>query len=435
MIATSVFEGFDLWEDRPTGIACTNDTINETGSEEEISFEDDHMLCIQIKMDDSDFETMRNESRFGPPIQEGTTVTAVLLEYLNQCDVPWPSEFNWYKGEVVIDGVVTNEIGIRKKGFFGSIFSTAPSIKINTDQYIANQTIGKTRKITLNNNAEDASRIRTCLNFKVFELANYPAPRCNLSNVAINDEPLGVYTHLEAVSDPFLQRAFGNNTGDLYEGQLVDFREEWLPRWAAKTENTDAVGTPLLGIANALEMSDDEFLTEVEKHLNLDNYITFWAIEVLLDHVDGYASNRNNFYVYFDPNDDNRATFIPWGLNYFSEGLGSKLQGEDAAEFTSPLQGFLNAELPRRLSRIPSITTKFENELTRLLQEVWDEPTLLNLVDNYAIQIQTAQIDNNYNATITQLKQWIENRRETLEELIELGLPQGNENPSKNCSN
>ena len=85
-----------------------------------------------------------------------------------------------------IDGLSQDNVDVRKKG------SDAPSIKISTNKYVRGQYLGRTANITLNNNAEDPTRLKTCLNTKVFDMAGYPAPRCNLVNVTINSQPMGL---------------------------------------------------------------------------------------------------------------------------------------------------------------------------------------------------------------------------------------------------
>ena len=220
-----------------------------------MTFNTNHMLCIHLEMNASDFEQMRNESRFGPKRQQWSTLWTGLLLQANQCDVPYPSQFNWYAGNITIDGLSLDNVGVRKKGFLGSIFSDAPSIKTSTNKYVRGQYLGRTANITLNNNAEDPTRLKTCLNTKVFELAGCPAPKCNLANVTINSQPMGAYSHLETIDQNFLQRQFGSDSSHLYKGQLVDFREDCLLRWERKTEQTNRLGQPLRAIAKTISMS------------------------------------------------------------------------------------------------------------------------------------------------------------------------------------
>jgi len=424
VIADSLMYAFDLWEDRPEGIPCNQGLSNATFANQEIAFDHNHMLCVNIEMDANDFKSMREESRFGPNIydNEGNTACAVLVEYVDQCDVPFPNEYNWYSGNIVLDGVSLGNIGIRKKGFLGSIFSPAPSLRIITDKYIAGQDLGGTSSITFNNNSQEVTRIWTSLAYYIYELANYPAPRSHLANVSINDEALGVYTRIEPLDEKFLQRVFGNSAGHLYEGQVVDFVEDWLPRWTAKTAATNNVGLPIINIAQALELPDEQLISTLEQYLNIDRFISFWALEILLSMDDGYTVNRNNFFVYFDPDDGGRATLIPWGIDYYNK------EGSD-------LIRFMNAELPRRLSRIPIMSAKLQIELQRLLNDVWDENFLISFIDNYSVLVETAQIDPGYSLKVDELRSWVANRRNQIEYQLLFDIPIGAEYSTGKCYN
>lgn len=421
-----VFKAEDLLEDRPEGIKCEGEILPKTFENGHLTFSAEHMLCVNVQMDDADFEIMRNESRFGPSIKDnnGATVIGVFFEYFPKCDVPWPKEFNWYQGNVVIDGIPLDKVGIRKKGFLGSIFSPAPSIKIVTDRY-GSEKLGATNSITLNNNSEDPTRLKSSLLFGLFEKAGYPAPQCHLASVSINKEALGVYSHLEAVDETFLKRAFGNADGDLYEGQLIDFYENRLPRWDAKTDKTDPLYGTVRELSKALTLEDEELLGELEKHLNIDRFITFWAMEFLLSHNDGYTQGKNNFFVYFDPDDKGRATFIPWGMNYFEP-------PEDENQ-TTELESYVKAEIPRRLSGFPVMAQKFKEEIDRLLIDIWDENVLLSLIDEYAIQIKSAENNPNHDVEMERLKDWVNNRRGEVRSMMTDGLPDLSENDPAGC--
>ena len=69
----------------------------------------------------------------------------------------------------------------------------------------------------------------------------------------------------------------------------------------------------MLGVAEALLSEDDDLERELGAVLDIDTFIQFWALETLTAHADGYTQASNNSFVYFDPNRENRAVFIPWG--------------------------------------------------------------------------------------------------------------------------
>ena len=396
------------------GLPCSPNVPEGVDPADGVSFDPNHMVCIKVTMDSHNFELLSKETRFDGA---GNGFEQIWTD----CSQPWPSAYNWYRADIEIDGVSLSEVGIRKKGFVGSQYSPVPALKIKTDKYVKGQFLGDTERITLNNNGGIIPRMAACLTYEVFAAAGYPAPRCNMASVMVNDQPKGPYVHIEAIKKRFLRRTFGDNTGSLYEGTHTDFVEAWLPRWECKTDDTDTSYAPLAGVAQALQKPDDELIDALSTVLNIDRYITFWALEALVNHLDGYSADRNNFYVYFDPTDAGRAVFIPWGADKtFLSGFS--------------LDGYLTADLPRRLSRIPAIATRMENELERLLDEVWDDTALLGSIDRYSTHVKSAQQDDSYDTKVEALRTWVRNRPDQIRERLRVGLPVGMEK-SLPCTN
>ena len=396
------------------GLPCSPNVPDGIDPTDGVSFDPNYIVCIKVTMDPHDFERLAEETRFDGAGND-------FEQIWPDCSQPWPSAYNWYQADIEIDGVSLSDVGIRKKGFVGSQFSPVPALKIKTDKYVKDQFLGDTERITLNNNGGVIPRMAACLTYQVFAAAGYPAPRCNMANVIVNGQSKGPYVHIEAIKKRFLRRTFGDNTGSLYEGTHTDFVEAWLPRWECKTDDTDTSYAPIAGVAQALQKPDDELVDALSAVLNIDRYITFWALEALVNHLDGYGADRNNFYVYFDPTDAGRAVFIPWGADKTFLG-----------DFS--LDGYLTADLPRRLSHIPAIATRMENELERLLDEVWDEVAFLESIDRYSAQVKSAQWDDDYDTQIEALRTWVRSRPNQVREILRLGLPVGMEK-SLPCTN
>jgi len=55
-----------------------------------------------------------------------------------------------------------------------------------------------------------------------------------------------------------------------------------------------------------------QFDEAINERVNLDQFNRFWAVETWVGQPDGYAYGRNNYRVYFDPGDEYRAVFMPW---------------------------------------------------------------------------------------------------------------------------
>ena len=399
---------------RPPGVACTPALPDGMDPTAGVSFDTSLALCVQIEMAPEDHASLSTDTRFGPGLgSEGAL--AAFATIAGQCGEPWPDAYAWYEADVTVDGVLLKKVGARRKGFIGSLFVSVPSFKIKTDKYVDGQFLGDTERLTLNSSG-GAAQMATCLAFELFESAGYPAPRCNIANVMVNGEPLGSYVHVESIKKRFLKRVFGDAEGSLYEGTQTDFVEPWLTRFEVKTDDTDAQFEPLLQVARALEKPDDELVAALEPLVNLDRFITFWALEVVVRQADGYGGDRNNYYVYFDPSDNQRAVLIPWGVD-------KAMSGDKGGDV--PLESYLKGELARRLSRIPAMAAKMEDELQRLVTEAWDEPALLASIERFGAQVSAAQDSDTYDQEVQAVADWVKQRPDSILELLADGLPAG----------
>ncbi len=389
---------------------------------DDVSYDPLTMACVEIEMDPDEYVELSDEYRWGE--DEDDQWPGVISSTAISCSEPYPGDYSYFSADIKVDGRESTNVGIRKKGFIGSVVGAGdrPSLKVKTDEFVSGQNMGDTERITLNNNHQDASRMRTCLAYSVFEDAGYPTPRCNLANVSVNGVSMGTYTHVESVKKRFLRRAFGNDDGSLYEGVLADFTDghlDGLPnnlgRFESKTSDTDPKGYRLRALADALQAPDDELEASLEQVLDIDAFLLFWALETVIDHEDGYNSNTNNFYLYFDPDRGGRAVFIPWGVD------GTFWGGEPY---------FATSELARRISRHPVLGPRLLAELQFVLDEVWDEDLLNERIDLFAGQVETAEKDlEGLDWSVDQMQDWIGGRRGLLEKYIANGGSKGTKEP------
>ena len=180
-----------------------------------ISFEAEDMPCVQLDMAEEDFEELGLQTRFGGAMSD--QLGGAIGHVLQSCTDPYPDPFSYFSADARIDSVSAENIGVRKKGFVGSVLmgsDVRPSLKIKADKFEPGQLIGAFALATFNNNLTDRSRMRTCLTYSVFQDAGYPAPQCNLANVMVNGTSLGAYTHVEPIQTA-LRRVFGNDLGSL----------------------------------------------------------------------------------------------------------------------------------------------------------------------------------------------------------------------------
>ncbi len=398
-----LIEQLITWEDRPDGILCQTGEDQEILPTDFLSFSTEIMHCVEVTMKEDDLKSLKDDSRFGVSASNEKAVVEELEYMIDNCEEPWPNEFIWYKANININGKNLLDVGIRKKGLIGSLFSSAPSFKIKTDKFVDDQFFGSVERMTFNNNSEDETRIVSTLMYHIFNKINYPSPRCNLANVSLNNEPFGPYSNVEPVKKVFLKNRYGENTGDLYEGALVDFNVNWLNRWEPKTSNTDPSRGKLSAISEIIEQGDPGIVNKLSEYINLESFIRFWALEIITNHKDGYTANQNNFYVYFNPLDNDRAHFIPWGIGSYDAFRNNK--------DNSVIKGFTKSHLARVLSNDIEMQVLLKSELEFIITSIWDETELINLVDVLSIQIKSAQSDSEYDQKVEKVKNWIKNRK------------------------
>ena len=84
-------------------------------------FDPNHVIDIRITLPAEDWDTIRLQTR--------SFVGSLTME------AP-VSPFTHVRGDIEIDGVLIKDVGIRKKGFLGSLNDQRPSLKIRFDKYI-----------------------------------------------------------------------------------------------------------------------------------------------------------------------------------------------------------------------------------------------------------------------------------------------------------
>ena len=328
-------------------------------------FRQDRLLDVQVKMAPEDFQKLRSQSDRS---NSG-------MAFLFGGEIP-TERFSQFKADVSVDGIEIKEVGIRTKGFIGSLNPDRPSLKIKFDEYRKQAPVEGLDRITLNNNVQDESLASQYLTYKLFNKAGIPAPRVSFAKVTVNDEYLGVYSHVESVRSPFLKHHFGDDSGEFYEGTIADFYPKAVDRIEAKNKRTRKDRSKANKLAQLLEKQQTFNLNEAEKVVNIDQFIRFWAMENLIAFWDGYSNNQNNYFAYTNPKDENRFHFMPWGADGafvdISGPFGRMRRGEGPKAVYS--QGMLN----NRLYQSKGVPARYKAVMEELLETVWNESEILD---------------------------------------------------------
>ena len=335
-------------------------------------FPTDRVIDVQITISQRDWDTIRFQSR------DFMTALSASRQF-----APMESPFTYVEASVSIDGVVFPKVGLRKKGFIGSLSHTRPSLKIKLNHVDKEGEIEGLTNLTLNNNKQDINLMSQFMGYALFNAIGSPAPRCAYAKVTVNGDSLGIYSHVETVRKPLLKRAFGNSDGPLYEGTVVDFYEGWENSFEHKRgDDTDGRAH----IKDLIDVLADPKATEAEigELVDLESFYKFWAAESLVGFWDGYSGNKNNFFLYLNP-EDNKFHFIPWGMDSILTKM-SKLDFMNDAR--APISVKTQGLIAYRLYQFESGRRRYREVLTEILDKHWDTPELLASLDKIAVMVE-----------------------------------------------
>lgn len=204
-------------------------------------------------------------------------------------------------------------VTVRLKGFSSfQPIDARPSLTLHFDKRVRDQTFHGLEKLSLNNSAQDPTRLHEALARDVFAAAGVPVPRATFALVTLNGRSLGLYVLTEGFDKRFLERYFARTDGTLYEGGLLQDITSGLQRVTGKHPRSDEAVERL--IRAALEPDPQERFRALAAVLDLDRFLSMLAIETMLSHSDSYSMNRNNYRLYHDPAAD-KIVFMPHGMD------------------------------------------------------------------------------------------------------------------------
>lgn len=245
----------------------------------------------------------------GPVRQIGIQLPAPAIESLRE-------DAREFVQATLTDGAATySNVAVRLKGSVGSFrpIDDKPAWTLDFSRFAPGQKFHELRRIHLNNSVEDQSYCNEWVGGELFRQAGIPAPRVAHALVTLNGRRLGLYTLIEGFTEDFLACYFKQVSGDLFEpGEGHDINER-LKRVSVAAAGTDR--TALKDLADAVLHSESTGQWErLGKRLDLDRFLTFMALEVMLCHRDGYCLARNNFRIYRDA-DTGKVIFLPHGMD------------------------------------------------------------------------------------------------------------------------
>jgi spore coat protein CotH len=362
-------------------------------------FDPAHVVEISVQMKDEDWRKLCAQTR-------------KILQSLGRQSPAKP--FSYFPASVTVDGKKIDNVGVRKKGFLGSLDGTRPSLKIKFDEYVDQKPSAGFDRLTLNNNKQDPSRLSQYLSYKLFNESGTIASRCNFAKVTVNGQYLGIYSNVESIKPPFLAQRFGDDSGALFEGTAVDFFPDSVERFEQKNDHAD-----LKYIREIAEIMDrDEFtLVQLGELLDIPAFVKFWATESLIGFWDGYTNNQNNYFIYRHPT-TKKFLFIPWGADSaFADSVPmSQFRAEVKSVHTKSV-------LANRLYYRPEMQELYFKTINRLLEDHWQEEALTEEIDKAADLLREhVASSRSFDRGIAKMKSFVRGRRATIAKDLEGGV-------------
>ena len=269
--------------------------------------------------------------------------------------------------------VLTN-VAVHLKGM-GSFrkLEEKPSFAVRFDRFVPTQTYSGLSKLMLNNASQDSTYLAEYVSTSLFRDAGLPAARVTHAFVELNGRDLGLYVAIEAMNRDFLRQHFRNTRGHLYEAYTQDIDQQ-LDQDAGKP--TDQADRKKL-VATAQIPDKAERWKKLHDVLDVDEFISFLALEMFVGHTDGYAINRNNYRLYHDPYSD-RFVFITHGLDWGFGNIGL------------PIRPPLNSIMVRAVLETPEGQARYKERVGQLLTNALRVDVLTNRVNEMVAKFRAA---------------------------------------------
>ena len=160
--------------------------------------------------------------------------------------------------------------------------------------------------------------------------------------------------------------------------------------------------------------------TAMERVLDVDRFATFLALEVMLNHWDGYSLHLNNYRVFHD-NSSGKLIFMPHGMD--------QLFGLRRREFDPQVLPAMSGLAARVFMETRAGRRLYLDRMAQLQTNVFDVPTLIALVDKLTDLLRPVlQSDPGalaeFNSRVPVLRQRLADRRaEIHEQLADMRTP------------
>jgi hypothetical protein len=312
-------------------------------------------------------------------------------------DYNFPADFK-YISSIYQDSVFN--IGFRLRGNT-SRDAGKKSFKIGFNDFVAGQKFKGLEKMNLNGNHNDPSQLRSRLSNQLLAKDSLTAARTSFVRLYINNEYKGLYLNVEHFDDEFLQKRFINNDqGNLYKCLYGADLMNWGPnqsnyQWTYELQTNKVANdySGLIQFINVLNSSSDtDFPCAIQAVFDVDNYLKTFVHEILIAHWDGYAVNKNNYYLYQRPS-DGKFMFLEYDMD---NTFGIDWFGVDWTNRNINTWASSGRPLNQRIFAVPYFKDRFNYYMQKALAEVYLEADIMADLQQTQSIILAAGLEDTY---------------------------------------
>jgi spore coat protein H len=320
-------------------------------------------------------------------------------------DREFPATFTYQVGA---SSQTVQNIGFRLRGNT-SIAAQKKPFKVSFNTYVKGAKWNGLEKLNLNAHHNDPVHYRAKLCWDLLRECELTASRTSFVRLYINDEYKGIYTNVEHIDEEFVKLHInGIGRGNLYKClypaplTFINYNPDSYKLVANNRrvyeQKINDFADDYRDIAEFIRVLNlspiDNLKCDLEAIFNVDRYLRYAAMDVLLGNWDGYIFNNNNFYLY-----KNEKTglfeYIPYDLD---NTFGIDWFNIDWTERNIYNWPASNAQRPlyKRLMEIPEYRQRFSNYMSTYMNTVFTVENITNKVNQYVSLIDDAVQDDVY---------------------------------------
>ena len=291
----------------------------------------------------------------------------------------FPANFK-YESSVLTDSVAS--VGFRLRGNT-SLNAAKQSFKISFNAYNSIKWQG-IQKMNLNGSANDPSMIRSKICWDALRDADLPGARSSFVKLYINNEYRGLYSNIEHIDEIFANLYF---PGSKYSSQFkclypapLDYISSnatsynFIQFGRRPYDQTTNVYTQdyrelseFISILNQTPISD--LPCALERKFDVDSWLRYAALDVLMGNWDGYIYNKNNYYLQLDYQ-TGQFHYLPYDLD---NTLGIDWVGQNWTTRNVMSWGPSNETRPlfNRLLQVPLYSARYQNYIREYAQGIF----------------------------------------------------------------